>query len=463
MRTRVAAALAVFSFAVLPAHADPAADRALARDVYEQLVELDTSGELGTVQAVAALAQRLRAAGIAPGDLHDVGPSASKRNLVARIHGAGAKQPLLLLAHLDVVVALRSDWSVAPFSLLERDGYFYGRGTADDKAMAAIFTTLFIRLIEAKVVPDRDLILALTADEEGGDDPGAAWLLRERPELVDAALVLNEGGGGAQRGGVRLFNGVQASEKIYANFWLTVTDPGGHSSLPRQDNAVYRLAAALGRLEQQPFPVELNEITERFLARSAALEGGELGASLAALVRNPNDSAAAARVSERPRYNALARTTCTPTRLEGGHADNALPQTARAHLNCRILPWRTPEQVERELARIVADERVAISRGLVDVSAPPSPLDPELMAAVEEITEAMWPGVPVVPTMSTGATDSRFFRTRGVPAFGVSGLFSDVDDVRAHGRDERLLVSSFYDGLAFLDRLLRRLAGIPSA
>jgi acetylornithine deacetylase/succinyl-diaminopimelate desuccinylase-like protein len=232
--------------------------------------------------------------------------------------------------------------------------------------------------------------------------------------------------------------------------------------VPRKDNAVYRLAAALGRLEREPFPVELNEITERFLARSAALEGGELGASLAALVRNPNDSAAAARVSESPRYNALARTTCTPTRLEGGHADNALPQTARAHVNCRILPWRTPEQVARELARIVADERVAITPGQVDVIAPPSPLDPALMTAVEEITESMWPGVPVVPTMSTGATDSRFFRTRGVAAFGVSGLFSDVDDVRAHGRDERMAVASFYDGSAFLDRLVRRLAGIPN-
>jgi len=445
----------------LPTHADPAADRALAREIYEQLVEIDTSGEKGTTVAAQAVAARLRAAGLPAEQIQLRGPSPNKHNLVARIRSEHAGAPLFLLAHLDVVAALASDWSVPPFELLERDGYFYGRGSSDDKAMAAIFTTLFVRLAEAKAVPGRDLILMLTADEEGGPQNGVKWLLETHPDLLaNGGLVINEGGGGALRGGRRLFNGVQASEKIYANYWLTVTDPGGHSSVPRKDNAIYRLAAALGRLEAQPFPIELNEITRRYLARASELESGELGAALAKIVRAPNDTGAAAVLSNNPRYNALLRTTCTPTRLDAGHADNALPQTARAHVNCRILPWHTPAEVERELAAVIADDRVAISAGKLDDASPASPLDPELMGAIEEITEAIWPGVPVVPIMGTGATDSHFFRMRGVPAYGVSGLFSDVDDVRAHGRDERLLVRSFDEGLEFLDRLVRKLAGL---
>jgi acetylornithine deacetylase/succinyl-diaminopimelate desuccinylase-like protein len=460
MRSLLAALLLAASTA--PALADDRADRALAREIYEQLVEIDTSGEKGTAVAVEAIAVRLRAAGLPAGELQLLGPSPSKPNLVAHIRGRSRRQPpLFLLAHLDVVTALRSDWSVDPYELLERDGYFYGRGSVDDKAMAAIFTTTFVRLLESQAKPKRDLILMLTADEEGGPENGVEWLLREHPELLaQGGLVLNEGGGGALREGRRLFNGVQASEKVYANYWLSVSDPGGHSSLPRKDNAILRLAAALGRLEARPFPVELNEITRRYLARASELESGELAAALAAIVRDPNDAAAEAVLSNNPRYNALLRTTCTPTRLEGGHADNALPQTARAHVNCRILPWHTPQETERALASAIGDERVAISAGHLDDVAPASPLDPELMRAIEEITGAIWPGVPVVPMMSTGATDSHFFRMRGVPAYGVSGLFSDIADNRAHGRDERMLVSSFYEGQAFLDQLVRRLAGL---
>ncbi len=444
-----------------PAFADPAADRALAREIYEQLIEFDTSGENGTIVAVNAVAARLAAAGLPAEQIQILGPSPNKQNLVARIRGKRKGSPIFLLAHLDVVTALRSDWSVPPFELLEQDGYFTGRGTADDKAMAAIFTTLFVRFIEAKAPPRRDLVLMLTADEEGGPENGVAWLLETHPELLaGGGLVLNEGGGGALRSGRRLFNGVQASEKVYANYWLEVRDPGGHSSVPRRDNAIYRLAAALGKLEAKPFPVELNEVTKRYLARAAELESGELAAALAAIARDPRDAAAEAVVASHPRYNALVRTTCIPTRLDAGHADNALPQTARAHINCRILPWHTPAETERALAALLDDERVAITSGMLDDVAPASPLDPEVMRAIEEITEAIWPGVPVVPMMSTGATDSHFFRMRGVPAYGVSGLFGDIDDVRAHGRDERMLVSSFYEGLEFLDRLVRKLGGI---
>jgi acetylornithine deacetylase/succinyl-diaminopimelate desuccinylase-like protein len=447
----------------LPAAAEPsAADRALAREVYEQLVEIDTSGEQGTTGAAHAVAARLRAAGLPADQVQLLGPTPAKQNLVARIRGTSPPEaPLFLLAHLDVVTALPSDWTVPPFELLERDGYFWGRGTADDKAMAAIFTTLFVRLAETKAQPRRDLVLLLTADEEGGPHNGVDWLLREHPALIaNGGLVINEGGSGALRGGKRLFNGVQASEKIYASFTLTVTDAGGHSSLPRRDNPIYRLAAALGRLAASPFPVELSEVTRPYLARQSELETGEVAAALAAIVRDPSDVSAEAVLSDNPRYNALLRTTCVPTRLEAGHADNALPQTARALVNCRIVPWRTPREVERALVAAVADERVEVASDALDETSPAIALDPILMRAVSEVTEALWPGVPVVPMMGAGATDSHFFRLKGVPAYGVSGIFGDVDDNRAHGRDERVLVSSFYEGLEFHDRLLRKLAGI---
>jgi acetylornithine deacetylase/succinyl-diaminopimelate desuccinylase-like protein len=459
MRSLLSALLLLAAPVVCAADPTPA-DRTRAREIYEQLVEIDTSGELGTTRAAEAVAAHLRAASLPSGQIRLLGPSPNKQNLVAHIRGRAPQQPpLILLAHLDVVTALRSDWTVAPYELLERDGHFYGRGTADDKAMAAIFTELFVRFAKAR--PQRDLVLMLTADEEGGPENGVQWLLKEHPELIaNGGLVLNEGGGGTLRAGRRLFNGIQVGEKLYANFWLTVTDAGGHSSVPRQENAIYRLAAALARLEAKPFPVEVSPITSRYLAKSAELEGGELGAALAAIVRNPNDAAAAKRLAESPRYNALTRTTCIPTRLDAGHADNALPQTARAHVNCRILPWRTIAETQRHLAAAIADERVTITPGVLDESAPASPLDPEVLGAVEAITEAMWPGVPVVPVMSTSATDSHFFRMRKIPAYGVSGIFGDIDDVRAHGRDERLLVRSFEEGHVFLERLVRKLAGV---
>jgi acetylornithine deacetylase/succinyl-diaminopimelate desuccinylase-like protein len=460
MRSLLAAALLLVP-AVLAADPSPA-DRARAREIYEQLVEIDTSGEKGTTVAAEAVAARLRAAGL-PGDqVQLLGPSPNKQNLVAHIRGRSrAKPPLFLLAHLDVVTALRSDWTAEPFELLERDGYFYGRGTFDDKAMASIWTELFARFVETRARPERDLILMLTADEEGGAENGASWLLEQHPDLIArGGLVLNEGGLTMTRDGKRLLVSVQVSEKLYSNFWLTVTDPGGHSSVPRKDNAIYRLAAALSRIEAKPFPIDLSPATQRYLAAAAALEGGETGAALAAIVRNPNDGAAADFLAEHPRYNAMLRTTCTPTRLDAGHADNALPQTARAHLNCRILPWRTLAETQRHLAAAIADERVTISAGVYDHAAPASALDPTVMGAFESIARALWPGVQVVPVMSLGASDSHYFRMRGVPAFGVASVFSDLDSARAHGRDERLAVKSFEEGHVFLERLVRMLAGL---
>lgn len=429
------------------------------RAIYKELIEINTTDSQGsTTKAAEAMAKRLRGAGVAAADIKILGPQPKRHNLVARLHGSGAERPIVLLAHLDVVEAKRDDWSMDPFVLTERDGYFYGRGTLDDKAMAAIFVDLVMRLQEQHVPLRRDVILALTADEEGGPDNGVQWLLKHHRDLVDGAFVLNEGGGGRMRAGKYLNNGVQASEKSYMNYRLEVHNPGGHSSLPRHDNAIYQLAHALVRLEQFEFPVELNEITRAFFERSAKGETGEIAADMEAILRTPPDPAALKRLSAVPSYNALLRTTCVATRLDGGHADNALPQTAGALVNCRILPGHSKDEVQQQLAIVVADEQVQISATEPDTAGPASPLDPQLMLAIERLTNDMWPGLAVLPVMSTGASDSRYFRSAGIPAYGVSGIFVDMDDVRAHGRDERLGVKQFYEGQEFLGRLVKAVA-----
>ncbi len=436
-------------------------DQALAREIYEELVEIDTTAEHGsTTRAAEAVAKRLRAAGFSADDVRVLAPADNKGNLVARLRApSAAEKPLLLLAHLDVVEAKREDWSVDPWTLLEQDDFFYGRGTSDDKAMAAIFTANLIRMRREGTPLRRDVILALTADEEGGPDNGVEWLLREHRPLVEAALVINEGGGGRIKGGKYLLNGIQASEKTYRDFALEVRNKGGHSSIPAKDNAIYRLAAGLIRLEAHTFPVELTEVTRAYLERVAPLEDAETAAAMRALAKNPRDAAAAGRLSERPTYNAMLRTTCVATRVEAGHANNALPQLARAIVNCRIMPDRSTDEVRAELARVVADPALEVRETETpSFPAPASPLTPEVMGAVEKVTAEMWPGLPVVPTMSSGATDSRYFRSAGVPAYGVSGIFHDVDDIRAHGRDERLGVPQFYEGQEFLRRLVLELA-----
>jgi len=429
------------------------------RDIYEELVEIDTSDAGGgTTAAAEAVARRLRAAGVPAEDIRLLGPTPDKMNLVARLRGRGERRPLLLLAHLDVVDARREDWTVDPFQLLEADGFFYGRGSIDDKAMAAMFTVLFLRLRQERERPDRDVILALTADEEGGPHNGVEWLLEHHRDLVDAGLVINEGGGGRMREGKYVFNGLQASEKSYMTFVLEVRNKGGHSSVPTRDNAIYHLAQALTRLAAYDFPVELNEVTRAFFTRSAEIEGGVRGEDMALVLREPPDPGALRRLAEQPSYNAMLRTTCVATRLEAGHADNALPQTARATVNCRILPGHSTEEVRSELARVIDDQEVTITAIEKDTSAPASPLDPGILQTVERITAQMWPGVPVLVTMSTGATDSRYFRRAGIPAYGVSGIFADVNDIRAHGRDERVGVKQFWEGYEFLKRLVDALA-----
>jgi len=441
----------------------PAADRALARAIYEELIETNTTHSTGsTTDAAEKMAARFRAAGFPAEDVVVLEPYPGKGNLVVRYRGSGARRPILLLAHLDVVEARREDWSVDPFTFLERDGYYYGRGTTDDKAMAAIFVANFLRYRREGFVPDRDLILALTADEEGGDHDGVDWLLQNRRALVDAAFALNEGGGGQLRDGKRLLNEIQTTEKVYQTFTLEIRNPGGHSSLPRADNAIYQLAHALTRIEQYRFPVRLNETTRAFFSRMAAVEGGTVGDDMKAVAGPSPDPAAVERLATSPYYNAQLRTTCVATMLDAGHAENALPQLAQATVNCRLLPGESPDAIRDTLRRVIADSGIAVTPVGIARPSDPSPLTPEVLGATEQVTEQMWPGVPVVPTMVSGATDGLYLRNAGIPTYGVSGLFEDINDTRAHGKDERLGVTSFHEGQEFLYRLVRALSARPT-
>ena len=434
----------------------------LARELFRELIEINTVESEGTALAAEAMARHLLAAGFPREDVQIVGPNDRKVNLVARLRGRDTgRAPILLLAHLDVVEALRSDWSIDPWTFTEADGYYYGRGVTDDKDEAAIYTANLIRYKEEGFVPDRDIIVALTADEEGGPANGVEWLLENRRDLIDAEYALNEGGGGALKEGVRQLNSVQASEKVYQNFDLRATNPGGHSSLPRDDNAIYELASVLMRISQHNFPVMLNEVTEAYFRGTAAVEGGPIAEDIRSVLENPANERAVSRLQAFPHLNARLRTTCVATRLSGGHADNALPQTAGALVNCRMLPNHNPAQVLLTL-RDLAGPGVEVTAVGQPNPSPPSPLTPNVLGPIERITEEMWPGVPVVPVMSAGATDGLYLRQAGIPTYGVSGLFGDVDDNRAHGQDERILIESFYEGQEFLYRLVKALSGTIS-
>lgn len=431
-----------------------------ALEIYRELIEIDTTHDSGsTTDAAEAMAARLIAAGFPAADVQVLGELPRKGNLVARYRGRGeGEAALLLLAHLDVVEADPDDWSVPPFALIEQDGYYYGRGTLDDKDEAAIYVANLIRLRQEGFVPDRDIVVALTADEEGGPDNGVEWLLEQHRDAIDAELAINEGGGGALRAGRRIANYVQTSEKVYQSYDLEVLNPGGHSSRPEPDNAIYRLARALVRLAEHAFPLELNDTTRRYFELTAASVDADVAAAMRGVIRTPPDSAAVAALTAIPTYNALLRTTCVATLLDAGHAENALPQRARATINCRILPGQAPDDVKAALARVIDDDQVTITP--LDIARPsdPSPLVPAVIGPIERITREFWPSVPVIPMMSTGATDSLYLRNVGIPVYGVSGIFADIDDNRAHGRDERMLVESFYEGLEFLYRLTRELA-----
>ena len=467
----LAATLTVVAALLVPAplwaqNTSPPEYMELARSLLQELVEINTTNtERGNnTLAAEALARAFLAAGFPDEDVHVLVPedSPTKGNLVARLRGRDTGlRPVLLLAHIDVVEALPEDWSadLPPFAFTERDGYFYGRGVTDDKDEAAIYAANLIRMKQEGYVPDRDIIVALTADEEGGPRNGVAYLLEEQRDLIDAAFALNEGGGGMSQQGVRLSNNVQAAEKLFLSFFFTATNPGGHSSLPVRKNAIYDLSYALLAVQNHDFPVMLNEITEEFFGRSADLVGGETGDAMRRIVANPDDAEAARVLAVEPGYNSRLRTTCVATLLEGGHAQNALPQLARANVNCRIFPGHDPDDVLATLAELAAPFDVAVEpRGEVTPS-PPSPLSPEVLGPIERITAEMWPDVRVLPVMSTGATDGLYLRNAGIPVYGVSGLFGDMDDVRAHGRDERIGVDSFFEGQEFLYRLVKALTG----
>jgi acetylornithine deacetylase/succinyl-diaminopimelate desuccinylase-like protein len=431
----------------------------LARDIFQELIEINTSLNIGSTKAVEAMAVRLRTAGFPESDIQIVGPHPQNMNLVVRYHGKSALHPILVIGHLDVVEALRQDWSVDPFTFLEKDGYFCGRGTSDMKDEDAIIVANLIRLKSEGFIPNRDIIVALTEHEENGDANGIAWLLTNRRDLINADFAINlEGGGGNIKAGKAMLMEIQTSEKVFVSFQLEVKNRGGHSSLPVKDNAIYRLSAGLNRLAQYDFPIRLNETTRTFFERTANKETGQTKADMIAILKTPLDTIAVNRLSaSSPYYNALMRTTCVPTMLIGGHAENALPQTARAVVNCRMLPDESVENVFAALSRVLADSQITVKQLRQPQSGPLSPLRKDVMDIVEELTASMWPGVTVTPIMSTGASDGRYLRQAGIPVYGVSGIFGDIDDVREHGRDERIGVKEFYDGLEFNYKFIKKL------
>ena len=443
------------------------ATKQYAHDVFKQLIEINTTDSVGNVTTAAeAMAQRFRDAGFPESDIQVLGPNDRKKNLVVRLHGNGKHKPVLLIGHLDVVEAHREDWTFDPFQFVEKDGYFYGRGTQDMKDGDAVMVTTLVRMKKEGYVPDRDIILALTADEEGGRSNGVNWLIQNHRELIDAEFVLNHDGGGVTlEHGKAATMEVDASEKLYADFRLTSTNPGGHSSLPKPDNAIYRLADALTRIAHYQFPFELNTVTRAYYEKVAETATRTRASDIKAMLKTPPDMEAVARLSQDPEDNSMTHTTCVATRLNGGHANNALPQMAQANINCRILPGHSAEEVRKALEQVVADPKVSVqfsgNLGQVTdhasdrVSYAPPPLRPEVMNSIEKVTAEMWPGTPVIPAMGTGASDGVYTNAAGLPTYCVSGEAIERDDVRAHGKDERVAVESFYRAVDFYYRFLK--------
>jgi acetylornithine deacetylase/succinyl-diaminopimelate desuccinylase-like protein len=433
-------------------------------DIFKELVEIDTTTASGdTARAADAMARRLRDAGFPEADIQVFSPAPRKGNLVARLRGTGALRPMLLLAHIDVVPASREDWSYDPFKLTEQDGYFYGRGTGDDKFMAATFIANLIRFRQENFKPDRDIIVVLETDEEILDRNamGIQWLLQNHRDLIDAEFALNEGGSVGLKEGKPIRNSVQTSEKISIGFQLDVRNKGGHSAVPGKDNAIYRLAEGLSRMSKFAFPLALNETTRLYLERIAQIEGGQIAADIRTVLSgspDPATSAAAARLSDDPAYNAILRTTCVATMLEAGTAINALPQLASAKVNCRILPTETVGQTKATLERVLADDQILVTQLGTPTLSAPSPLRDDILGPITKLSAEFFPGAVVLPTMSAGATDGSYLRNAGIPTYGHSGLAGDVHEFRAHGKDERVLVRSFFAGSEYLYRLTKTLS-----
>lgn len=460
--TALIPAAAVAQSTSLPA-ASPA-DRAEAREIFRQLIEINTTDTpKGSVTAATkAMQKRFLDAGFSPDDVHLLGPDPNKQNLVVRIRAAtpATEKPVLFLCHIDVVEALPSDWHTDPFQFVEKDGYFYGRGTQDMKDSDAALVFTFLRLHREGYKPKRDLILALTADEEGGKFNGASWLVQNHRDLVDAAFVINPDAGGVELDhGRAVVADVEATEKVYADYQITATNRGGHSSLPRPDNAIYELTTALNKLAAYSFPFEMNEVTRTYFRNLATEETGQTAQDMKAVITSPPDTEAAARLSKEPSFNSNFRTTCVATRLNGGHANNALPQTAQANVNCRIFPGHSPEEIRQQLISLFDDPKLSVKyvsdAGAVSDTAPerkaivPPPPMKEVFDPLTRITNAIWPGIPVTPEMEDGASDSIYFAQAGYPCYGYSAIALERDDVRAHGQDERLPIDSYWKSLDF--------------
>lgn len=443
--------------------------RQLAHDIFKQLIDINTTDSVGNVSTASeAMAKRFRDAGFPEKDIYIGGPNDRKKNLVVRLHGSGRHKPVLLIGHLDVVEARREDWTTDPFQFVEKDGYFYGRGTEDMKDGDAIMATTLIKFKQEGFVPDRDIILALTADEEGGKSNGVDWLIKNHRDLIDAEFVLNHDGGEVtMENGKAVALVVDATEKLYSDYQLVVTNPGGHSSLPRPDNAIYELAHALINLEHHKFPFELNSVTRAYYEYLAQVETGQTAADLQAILRTPPDPAAIDRVSQDPTDNSKLHTTCVATRLSGGHANNALPGRAEAVVNCRILPGHSKQEVRQELAQVFADPKIEIryitNAGEILDNIPdqrsfaPPPPRPEVFDSIKTVAAKMWPGIPVFPTMATGASDGVYTMAAGMPTYGVSGVEVERNDHREHGRDERVPVEAFYKGVDFYYQFMKTL------
>ena len=448
------------------AAAEPASpnrqDAALARDILRELIDTRSTHDVGTTEVARKVQARLLAGGFAPADAQLLIPADQPQsgNVVARLHGRGRGKAVLYLCHLDVVAANPADWTRDPFRLTEDEGWLYGRGTIDMKGQDAAVLAALLKLKHEGFVPERDIVVAFTAGEESGDERnGVDWLVKEHRELLDAGLVINPDGGEAgMKGGRRLYVGVQTSEKDSMAFQAEVTDKGGHSSRPTAGNPIYRLSEGLARLSKFKFPVHLTDTTREYFKRRATLESGAAKADMLAVAQTPPDPAALERLSREVETNILLRTTCTATEIEGGHAQNALPQRARATLQCRIIPGESQDSVRDTLTRVLEDPTIKISVLKAATPSPESPLSAGLISSVEKVAHESWPEVVVLPQMSAGATDSKYTRLIGIPSYGVDGIFDDLDDARAHGKDERIGVNAFAQEVDFTYRLMRELS-----
>jgi acetylornithine deacetylase/succinyl-diaminopimelate desuccinylase-like protein len=460
-----AMAVATTAAAKAPATASPPAappaDVALARDILKELVELNTTHSHGTLVAADAIAKRLLAAGYDPTDVKVLAPAEhpNSGSVVVRLHGKNPKlRPVLFNGHLDVVEARAEDWSTDPFKLVLKDGYFYGRGTIDMKDGDAAMVETLIRLKREGWRPDRDVIFALTADEEaGGDANGPAWLLKMHRDLIDAAYVINlDGGDPVLKNGKPFSFGFDSAEKVYLTFKLETTSPGGHGSLPGPDNAIYRLGDGLQRLEHYRFPVATNPTTRAWFAAAATQQTGQTRDDMLAVAKDRPDLAAADRLSDESVFlNAELRTTCVATLISGGHAENALPQRATATVQCRMMPGDTAENVGRQITTVLNDPKIKVSVDVAPIEAPDSPLTPEVVTKIEAVAHQFAPGVPVIPTMATGFSDGRQFRNAGMPTYALNGVWFEQGENRAHGRDERIIAASFDQSVEFTYRLVK--------